>query len=242
VHTVVIVQARMGSERLPGKVLRDLAGRSMVMRVLDRCARSKGVNEVVLATSTLTQDDELVEHVQAHGSFPVVRGHPTDVLDRFAQASRAFPSEVIIRATADCPFFSPWICAQVQDFFARDGTLDYACTFLPRMLPRGVDVEVMTSDALHTADREATLSADREHVTAYLWRQPERFRVAGWVGTPDLQQHRWTVDTNADLDFARLVYGELAEDFDFPDVLAVVEAHPEWATLNRHIHQKQWGE
>lgn len=202
---VCIVQARMGSSRLPGKVLMDLAGRPMLRFMLDRLAplTTLGVDRVVVATSTDPRDDP-VEAAAIDAGLAVVRGSEHDVLSRYVEALDAFPAATVVRLTADCPLADPRLVAAVIGRH-REAGADFTCNVLPRTFPKGLDVEVVDAGALRVAHGEAADPVEREHVTPFFYRHPERFGLANLLA-PDglnLGRERWTVDTPADLDFVR---------------------------------------
>lgn len=238
---VVVVQARMGSTRLPGKVLADIAGRTMLDRVVTRLCRTPGIDEVVVATSDLPQDVRIVEHGDQLG-VRVVCGDPLDVLSRYALAARATAAGVVVRATADCPFIDPELTATVIDALTNaNGAVDYASNAIePRTYPRGLDVEVMTATALLEADELDRDLGSREHVTPFI-RDSGRYRLAAVVNDQDLSAMRWTVDTLEDLELARLMATHVdgADDVSWRDLVAAWRTHPEWAAVNAHIEQKK---
>lgn len=218
-----VIQARMGSSRLPGKVLADLAGRPMLRFMLDRL-RTLQVDDLVVATSTFEKDDAIADVVRDSGHARLVRGPEDDVLERFhlAVASSAMPVTTVIRLTADCPLVDP---ALVEAVLARhhERDADYTSNVHPRTFPKGLDVEVVAADAFAVAVDEATDPAEREHVTPFLYRRPERFRLAS-VRTDDLLgDERWTVDTVEDLDRVRRIVDRMGTNvFGWRDVLAVM--------------------
>lgn len=231
---VAIVQARVGSTRLPAKVLMPLAGRPMVAHVLDRMRGIAGVDMVVAAVPDLPEDDDLAATCERHGAL-VVRGSSIDVLSRFAKAADATHADVVLRVTADCPLLSPSVSTRV---LAEFESCDYASNTLRRTYPRGLDTEVFTASALHAANAEATDPIEREHVTPFIYRRPERFRLRHVVNGTDLADRRWTVDTADDMSFAVAVYDSLGADFEMTDVLELLERCPEIAALNRDTMQK----
>ncbi len=240
-RTVVVIQARMGSTRLPGKVLLDLAGRSMLARVVRRAQRIVGIAEVVVATSTLPEEEPLVNAARAL-NVRLVRGSADDVLARYVLAAGESAADTIVRVTSDCPLLSPLVSSVVlAEHLLHPGAYDYVSNTLARSWPRGLDTEVVTAEALHLAAGEATEPADREHVTRFIYRQPQRFRCQAVVDRPIRSDLRWTVDQPEDLDLARRIYAAFAgeDDFDYPDVLTLLERHPEWSELNRHVEQKR---
>lgn len=228
-RTVGIVQARMGSTRFPGKTLEDLAGRTVLERVIHRLSRAASLDAVVVATTTDAADDE-IERVAAAGGVPVVRGSTEDVLDRYLQAAKAHGADVIVRNTADEPFLDP---ALIDEVVHALGDADYASNNLTPLYPEGLDTEAVTMAALETAWKEATRASDREHVTPFIWRQPDRFRLAAPPGDPVGPELRMTIDYPEDLAFARAVYDSFAPDdsFGLADVLALLERRPDIAAM-----------
>ncbi len=238
--TVAIVQARMGSTRLPGKVLLDLAGEPLLARCVERVRRARTLEEVVVATTVQAADAAIVELCAARG-WPVFRGSEEDVLDRYYQAAVAQQADVVVRITSDCPLIEPQIVDWVVDeFLARQPAVDYAANTLPpRTFPRGLDLEVMRFDVLERAWREDHDPATREHVTPYIYRHPERFALHGVVNQVDYSALRWTVDTPEDLELVRRIYGHVGHDrFTWREVLAVLQMHPEWIEINQNVMQK----
>ncbi|MGH9152653.1 MAG: GNAT family N-acetyltransferase [Acidimicrobiales bacterium] len=193
---VCVVQARTGSSRLPGKVLQDLGGRPLLSFMLDRLSSLRS-GPVVVATSTLDRD-EAVAALAVECGVECIRGPETDVLARFTTVLHAHPADDVVRLTADCPLADPDLVEAVLALHRRRGA-DYTCNVLPRTFPRGLDVEVATASALRKAAREAVDLPEREHVTPFLYRHPERFTLANLRSGHDLGKERWTVDTADDL-------------------------------------------
>ena len=203
--TIALIQARMRSSRLPGKVLRRLNGKPVLDWVIDRAALARRLDRIVLATSDDPADDILAAHARARG-IAVERGSERDVLDRFAKAAAAQKADVVVRITADCPLIDPALIDAVIECRARSGA-DYASNIAPPTYPDGLDVEVFTAAALHRAATEATEPFDREHVTPYLRRDP--FTQANITHDEDLSGLRWTVDEAADLETVERLVGAL---------------------------------
>ena len=202
----------MGSSRLPGKVSKALAGRRVLDHVFTRVKAANRIDEVIVATSDLARDNPIEDHCTARG-WTCIRGSETDVLSRYATAARASNAEIVVRVTSDCPLFSPLILDDMLAVFDPD-TTDYMSTNWPeRSFPVGLDCEVMRADALLGISESATDPYDREHVTANFYRNPERFRLAGYRSPLALAHLRITLDDAADYD--RLV--------------ALFAAHPELA-------------
>ncbi|MGC1304961.1 MAG: glycosyltransferase family protein [Caulobacteraceae bacterium] len=227
---LAILQARMSSSRLPGKVLMPLAGEPMIGRQVERLKRAEGIDRILVATSTRADDDPLAAHVARLG-VEVFRGDLDDVLDRFhgALAAQGEP-EHFLRLTADCPLADPGVidlCIRRH----RERGADYTHNSVGRTYPKGLDVEVCRTSALNAAWRETRDPYDREHVTPFIYRRPERFHVESVTHNPPLRW-RWTVDTPQDYAFASAVYDALYKakpDFDMQDVLDWQAAHPEQA-------------
>jgi spore coat polysaccharide biosynthesis protein SpsF len=235
---VAIVQARMGSSRLPHKVLKDLAGATVLDRVLNRLGRSRLIQESLVATTIEPADVAIIEHCQRTGRR-VFRGSEQDVLDRYCQAARFTNADAVVRITSDCPL----IDAEVTDATVRaflDQGADYTSNVRVRTYPRGLDTEVMTVQALERAWRESTKLYQREHVTPYIYENPGKFKLHGIENDIDCSQHRWTVDTPEDLQLLQAVYARFGgrDDFGWREVLELMEADPSLADINRHVTQK----
>jgi spore coat polysaccharide biosynthesis protein SpsF len=230
-----IIQARMGSTRLPEKTLADLHGKSLLERVIDRAAAIPGVEQVVVATTTLDEDDPIAVCAHRRG-IKVYRGSIDDVLARFAGAARMVGASVIVRITADDPFKDPQVCGLVlAEFLRRAPNVDYVSNTVEPTWPEGLDVEVFSRQALDRADREATRQSEREHVTPYIYNHPDRFRNVQVKHTSDLSALRWTLDYVEDLAFARAVYERLDRGtiFGMTEILALLKAEPALQELNR---------
>jgi spore coat polysaccharide biosynthesis protein SpsF len=235
---VAIIQARMGSTRLPGKVLMDLGGETVLAHVVRRLRRATLIDEIVVATTNSTADRAIVHECQ-HLCVRVFRGAKSDVLDRYYQAAQCISAEGIVRITSDCPLIDPEVTDNtIRAFLERRP--DYASNTLQRTYPRGLDTEVMTRDALECAWRGARLSYQRAHVTPYIYENPDRFCVLSVKCDADYSRHRWTLDTPEDLAFLRAVYDRADNDVSvsWRDVLALLEREPELVELNRDVVQK----
>lgn len=238
--TVAIIQARMGSNRLPGKVLTDIGDRPMVAHVYERVAAAESLDEVVLATTSEPIDDLLASYCE-HAGWRCFRGDHLDVLDRYYQAGLQCGSDVVVRVTADCPLMDPAVIDQVLgEFHRHQPTIDYASNTLPpRTFPRGLDVEVFKFTALARAWREAVDPTCREHVTPYLYRSPGEFALLPVLSDIDASHYRWTVDTHEDLQLLRAVHEVVGGDsYSWRAALDIAERHPQWAAINGHIQQK----
>lgn len=239
-RTVAIIQARLGSTRLPGKVLQDICGQPMLERVVSRVRMTASADEVVIATSTERSDDVLVG-ICDRRNWAVYRGNHLDVLDRYYRTATAFDADFVIRVSADCPLIDPDITDRVaRSVIDSDGQIDYAANMLPpRTFPRGVDVEAFTMDALSRSWQESRDESCREHVTPYIYRNPDLFRICAVTHDSDESDHRWTVDTPEDLQMARLIYSHFRDqEFRWQDVVRLCRENPDWSDLNAHIQQR----
>lgn len=233
-----IVQARMGSSRLPGKVMHNIAGEPMLGRVLQRLRRSRHVTQLIVATTKNPADNCIVDYCRTH-SVEVFRGEEQDVLDRYYRAAQLSRSDAVVRITSDCPLIDPEITDKtIQEF--REVGPDYASNTLVRSYPRGLDTEVVSREALVRCWQNAVLPYQRSHVTAYIYEHPESFRLHAVKNERDYSDQRWTVDTPEDLEFVRAVYNHFngRESFNWLDVLGLIQRHPELGELNRHVLQK----
>ena len=227
--TIGVLQARMTSSRLPGKVLTDLHGQPMIARQLERLARSSLVEGLVVATSLDASDDHLADYVSSLG-VEVFRGDLDDVLGRFIGVADSLEPDVIVRLTADCPLASPMVIDRVISEF-RENDVDYASNTLNPTFPDGIDidVEVVKTSALNWVYENSTDPHEREHVTLGVYRRPEMFKLLCVRDDADGSNLRWTVDEPADLDFVRWVYSELYDgnpQFEYPDILDLVARNP----------------
>lgn len=227
---VILVQARLSSTRLPRKALADIGGMPVIAHVMTR-ARAVGV-PVILATSSDSSDDELAAVAHERG-WKIARGSLDDVLARFVTALPA-GTEHVVRLTGDCPLLDPAVVRAVLAALESSGA-DYVSNTLEPSFPDGLDCEAIRVSALLQAAREAILPSDREHVTPYIWRHPERFGLLGLRHFPDLSAERWTIDEAADLEFVRAVVARLgatAAKATMRDVLAVLGREPELRRIN----------
>jgi spore coat polysaccharide biosynthesis protein SpsF len=229
---LAILQARMSSTRMPGKVMAPVLGEPMIWRQIERIRRARTVTKLVVATSTETSDDALVGFLLGRGCT-VHRGEVTDVLARFAGAARSFACSHVVRLKADCPLIDPQVIDAAVELALKTGAA-YAGNCEVRTYPDGLGVEVITAEALAAADREAVEADDRAHVTSYIRRFPLRFHQAQLTLNRDLSDHRWSVDRAEDFAFVREVYRRLYPenpDFGVQEVAELLESRPELAAL-----------
>lgn len=239
---VVIVQARMSSERLPGKVMKPVMDKPLLGYLLDQLAQVKLADRIVVATSTSADDQPIVDYCQQRG-VDCYRGDLHDVLGRYAGAADAFQARTIVRICADCPLIDPSIVDRVISAYqTQERILDYVSDTQHRTFPRGQDVEVFSRAALDTIAKIAKLPEEREHVTPYIYRHPELFRMGDVVESTDLSSHRWVVDTAADFELVSRILTELEETHtasSMQAILSILQKHPDWVALNANVPQRE---
>lgn len=235
---VAVVQARMGSTRLPGKVLRDLAGTPVLGWVVRAAQQSHGIDDIVIATSSSSADDEVADFAQSSG-VGLVRGSEDDVLSRFLLAAEDTQADAVVRLTADCPLLDPRVISQVVSVWRADpDRLDYVSTTQTRSLPRGLDVELATAKALRAADSR-TESHHRAHVTSAIYEAGAGFSLASLQFSPDGSKYRVTLDTPEDAALLDAVASHLkVVPPSWQEVVSVLKDFPEIVALNAHIEQK----
>jgi spore coat polysaccharide biosynthesis protein SpsF len=238
--TVAIIQARMGSTRLPGKVLMNLAGEPMLARCVNRVVRAVSVDGVVVATTIESSDDPVEDLCRSRG-WNFFRGSQGDVLDRYYRAAAMFGADTVVRITSDCPLIEPEIIDLVSAAYQSAlPAVDYASnTLTHRTFPRGLDTEVFSLAALRAAWTQDSNLGWREHVTPFIYRNPEQFRTLNVTCETDWSGLRWTVDTVEDLEFVRRVYDEFGHDrFTWREVLVLLDRQPELVGINSRVGQK----
>lgn len=235
----LVIQARMGSTRLPGKVMKDLSGNPVLWHVIDRCKRARLIEKIIMATTTNPEDDPLATYAESIGC-PVFRGSSDDVLKRYCDAIDTFNGDPVVRITSDCPLIDPEIIDLVVAGLEK---YDYVTNVFERTFPRGLDVEVFTSSALHIAAQEATSQYDREHVTPYIREHPDRFSSKN-IAMP-VAYHaancRLTLDTIEDYQFLNEIFSRMytaGEIISVPKVIQLIHELPELANLNNTVLQK----
>lgn len=233
---VAIIQARMGSTRLPGKTLKKLAGQPAIAHVFDRLSRAKNIDEIWLATTSNPEDDQLAIWAK-QSKINCYRGQAEDVLDRYYQTAITAKAEVIIRITGDCPLLDPEIVDQIITEFLKND-YDYISNSQPPSYPDGLDVEVFSATVLGKAWREASLKSEREHVTPYIWKNPKIFRIKNFLYSENLSNFRWTLDTEEDLIFLNKILEAIKNNppqskyGNLKDILSIIKQHPDWININ----------
>jgi spore coat polysaccharide biosynthesis protein SpsF len=242
---VAIIQARMGSTRLPGKVMKQLCGKTVLAYVIQRVQACPLVDEVVVATTTSPADDVIVAETENYGA-KWFRGSEEDVLERYYLAANEFNADVVVRVTSDCPLFDSEVLTQMLDYFkfesAQGLTIDYLSNTLNRSYPRGLDAEVFTFAALERTFQEAHLAYEREHVTPYIYEHPELFALHNQTADEDLSAYRWTLDTQEDWQLIEEIYTCLygkGDIFTTDTLLKFLDERPELLKINAHVKQKK---
>lgn len=237
---VAIIQVRMDSTRFPKKALAEILGQPMTIRLLERVKKSRLINEIVVATTTRSIDDPLAEVVREYG-ISIFRGSYQDVLDRYYQTAKNFHADIIVRITGDCPLIDPIIVDLVIQLFL-DNEYDYVNNTLVPTYPDGLDVEVFSFKTLEETWKEATLLSEREHVTPYIKKHPEKFRIGHIGNEVDLSHLRWTVDREKDLEFVREIFKRLYNKKPFflmDDIVQLLRKHPELKEINLGIWRNE---
>lgn len=232
----IIIQARVGSTRLPKKVLLPLGDKTILERVIERASKSRLASEVIVATTKKRQDHKIISLCQKIG-IDFFRGSEDDVLDRYYQSALSRNSNNIIRITADCPLIDFRIIDKVIDKHLREKN-DYTGNTVIDSFPDGQDVEIFTFDALKKAWKEANLLSDREHVTQYIKRNPNLFSIGSLVNERDLSKMRWTIDNPEDYDFLTKVFIKVHQknlDFSMQEIVDFLSDNEELLKINAHI-------
>jgi len=234
----IIIQARMGSTRLPGKIMKDLGGREILWRVVERCRKSNLANKVIIATSNEKGDDAIYNFCLRNG-IDVFRGSLDNVLERYYECAKKYNLDVIVRITSDCPLIDPFIIDQTIDLFLRSN-VDYVSNCLQRIFPRGLDCEVFSFKALTQAHKNAATNDEREHVTMYI---VKHCSTAPYFVPKEYEGNfRLTVDEEDDYRLLKLIYDKFKTSdgiIDVKDVIKFLKQYPDIASINTHIEQKK---
>jgi spore coat polysaccharide biosynthesis protein SpsF len=238
----IILQARMGSTRLPGKVMLKILGKPLLELQIERLKRVPQVDRIIVATSMKDEEQPILDLVNGLKGVDLFRGSENDVLDRYFRAALFYKLDVIVRLTSDCPLIDPEVTYSVlKQFLSGSGRFEYVSNVFPRTYPRGIDTEVFSFRALEIAHREATVESEREHVTPFIWKDRLRFPQENVCNAVDLSHFRWTVDTSEDFDLIGKIFMSLYRSnphFKLEDCLNLLKEHPEWEKINSKIEQK----
>lgn len=240
--TVAIIQARMGSTRLPGKVLMKLQDKTVLEHVIERVKQADLIDDIIVATTTLPEDDVLAAQVTHYG-VRVYRGSSNDVLSRYYEAAKDIKADVVVRITSDCPLIDPFIIDRVIEMYRHEMkhiVTNVGTHPMDRTFPRGLDVEVFSFEALESAHHQATKDYEREHVTPLIYDQHQN-QTSCYVNQINYSKYRWTLDTPEDLALISEIYTHLyhgRHDFYLNDIIRLFEREPELFDINKHVEQK----
>lgn len=242
-----IIQARLGSTRLPGKVLKKLSGKSVLEHVIYRVSKSNLIDQIIVATTTNEEDDKIVDECLKIG-VNYYRGDENNVLSRYYETAFDKGYETIIRITSDCPLIDPKIIDNMIRYFNNENEkyqLDYLSNSLKETFPRGFDVEIFTFNSLKEAYENATLEYEKEHVTPYIYLNQDKFTIKNYYNSNKYQNYRLTLDTYEDYLVIKNIYDNIYKEdsmFFYEDIISYLNQYPEIANINQHIKQKELGE
>lgn len=241
IKVVIIVQARTGSTRLPGKILKEVMGKPLLSYLLERLKRVVLCNEICVATTTKEQEQPIVD-ICSQLSVKVFRGSEENVLERYFLAAQNLNANAIVRITSDCPLIDPIeIDKLIAYYLANSGCYDYTSHGLERTYPMGMEAEIFSFDALKRTYQEAKSDSEKEHVTLYMRRNPALFRLGNLAYHENKKNHRWTVDTAEDFELiAKIIENLYPANFEFSlkDIIDICERNPQWQEINGHVIQK----
>ncbi|MFU0781508.1 MAG: 3-deoxy-manno-octulosonate cytidylyltransferase [Thermoanaerobacterium thermosaccharolyticum] len=241
---VAIIQARMGSTRLPGKVMKIIMDKPVIGHVVNRVKASKEIDDIIIATTTKKEDDIIVEEAKKL-NVKYFRGSEEDVLSRYYYAAKENNADIVIRITSDCPLIDPQIIDKIIKTFietSKKEKIDYLSNTIERTYPRGLDVEVFNFETLEKAFKEADRPYQREHVTPYIYENHEIFKIKQIKNNIDYSNYRWTLDTIEDFKVIETIYENLYKEnelFYMEDIIKFQKEHPEIAKINENIKQKE---
>ncbi|MBA4406135.1 acylneuraminate cytidylyltransferase [bacterium] len=242
-----VIQARMSSTRLPGKVMLPILGKPLLIRMIERVQSAKLIGQLIVATSTNTEDDE-IEKLCSENGITCFRGHLTDLLDRHYQVGKLFGAEAVVKIPSDCPLIDPHVIDKVLEHYINSDEFDYVSNLHPASYPDGNDVEIFSFEAIECAWKDATRDFEREHTTPFIWENKEFFAIGNvtWETGYDFStSHRWTIDFPEDYEFIRKVYEELYQtnpSFSLKDILNLLKQKPHIAQINQQYLGKYWYE
>jgi spore coat polysaccharide biosynthesis protein SpsF len=237
----------MSSKRLPGKVMLPILGKPLLIRMLERVQAAKFIGQLVVATSTNPDDDE-IEKLCTNENIICYRGHLTDLLDRHYQVAKLYNADAIVKIPSDCPLIDPSVIDRVIDHYVKSDKFDLVSNLHPASYPDGNDVEILSFAALECAWKDAVKDYEREHTTPFIWEHDEHFAIGNVIWETGLDyssSHRWTIDFPEDYEFIRKVYVELYPEnpaFDLNDILNLLKRKPEIAEINQQYLGRYWYE
>ena len=244
INIVTVIQARLGSTRLPGKVLMPILDKPLLWQMVERVKRATLAGTIVIATTTESSDDIIEEFCQAEG-LPCYRGSKDDLLDRHYQAAKLYNADAVVKIPSDCPLIDPAVIDKVLQYYL-DHDFDFVSNLHPATYPDGNDVEIMRWGAIEKARNEATRTLEREHTTPYIWENPDKFKIGNVVWEAGLDysmSHRWTIDYPEDFTFIKTVYEHLypiKPAFDLQDILDLTHQKPDIFAINSQYAGVNW--
>ncbi|KGI39719.1 cytidylyltransferase domain-containing protein [Clostridium tetani] len=242
---VCIVQARVGSTRLPRKVLKKICEKTVLEHDIDRLRRIKNIDEIIIATTTLEKDNAIIEECERL-KVKYFRGAEEDVLSRYYYAAKENNADVVVRVTSDCPLIDPEVSENIIQFYLDNkDEYDYVSNTIERTYPRGLDTEVVSFSVLRKTFIEAKKDYEREHVTPYIYQNMDKFRIEQYKNDTDYSEYRWTLDTKEDFQVIKKIYEGLYKGnkmFDLNNILKFISENPYIAKINENIEQKKLGE
>lgn len=239
-NVVGIIQARMTSTRLPGKVLKEINNKPLIEYEINRLKKARQIDQLVIATTINNEDDSIVEFCEKH-NLKYFRGSEKDVLSRYYETAKTYNADIVVRLTSDCPIIDPTVVDDVITTFINN-EFDYVSNTLKRTYPRGMDTEVFTFNALEKAFQSAKETFEKEHVTPYIYLNPETFNLYSVEYSTDESMHRWTVDTIEDFLLIEKIiknFNYSLNNFSMEDVLIYLNENPEIKKINEDIKQKR---
>ncbi|MCA1055304.1 glycosyltransferase family protein [Rossellomorea aquimaris] len=240
---VCIIQARMNSTRLPGKILKEVRGKTLLEHQLERLAHSKKINQIVVATTNNNSDDKII-NICRKLNINSFRGSEEDVLSRYYEAALYYEADAVVRITSDCPLIDPEVVDEVvQHYLENYPSYDLVSNTIKRTFPRGLDASIFSMDVLEEMNNKAVSAAEREHVTKYIYNNISEYQISNVINEHEgNKNHRWTVDTTEDFELIKNIYDSLyieGELFYMNDVLKFLKDNPDLVNINSHIEQKQ---
>jgi spore coat polysaccharide biosynthesis protein SpsF len=239
---VAIIQARINSTRLPSKIMLELSGKTILEHDIERIRQIKNINQIVIAT-TENQEDIQVENEAKRLGVELFRGSSENVLSRYYNSATKFNADIVVRFTSDCPLIDPLISQNIIDFFIRNkDKYDFVSNTIKRTYPRGLDTEVFSYKALEEAYNNALSQSEIEHVTPYIWSNPEKFRIYQCLNDEDFSMFRWTVDTKEDFELVKIIYQRLyhgEHNFYMHDILKLFQEDKSLFSINECVEQKK---
>ncbi|BFN05018.1 cytidylyltransferase domain-containing protein [Clostridium tetani] len=238
---VCIVQARIGSTRLPGKVLKKICGKTVLEHDIDRLRKIKNIDEIIIATTILEKDNAIVKECERLG-VKYFRGSEEDVLSRYYYAAKENNADIVVRVTSDCPLIDSGVSEKIIQYYLDNiNKYDYVSNTIERTYPRGLDTEVFSLKALEKAFNESKLQRDREHVTPYIWSNSDIFKLYHYKNDKDYSELRWTLDTKEDYRLISSIYENFRNKkcFSMHEIIKLLERNPEIKYINRYVQQKE---